>query len=381
MQGGRLARRRVLRAGVFWSAVALSGNSLSALRPAAAQTPEQAVGIFSVSVSPAAFNPARGESVRLTYNLARAAAVTVKVFGPDLDLVRMLADAAPRAAGSNNEVWDGRDLDGRIVPDEAWLFTIEALAPDGSTAVYDPVTFSGGEQFDLQGGRFDRTAGSLTYRLPQPSRVLVRIGIRNGALLNTLVDWQPRLGGEITEPWNGRDASNVIDVWEREFATLITYFTLPEASVISYGNPALAYRAYKRELPAGRPKKPERPMQNTRRLSPGFLASRLNESSFALALALPDAAGGIDGVPVVRDRSVARIDVAAEDGQVIRNQRFEILLYLDGVFIAEEERGYLPYTFPMDLGQVAEGVHVLTVNVATVAGQMGTGSLRMRLAK
>jgi hypothetical protein len=154
-------------------------------------------------------------------------------------------------------------------PDEAYFFTIEARELKAEeAAVWDPVTFSGGEPYDLQGGQFDRVAGSLSYHLPQPPRVLVRLGIPGSVLLKTLVDWEPRVGGTVTEYWNGRDEDNLINLWERNFATLITYYTLPASSVITYGNRDYDYRFYKGSINMPRPAKPARAYTNARQISP-----------------------------------------------------------------------------------------------------------------
>ena len=123
----------------------------------------QGLKIFNVAVSASSFNPSRGETARLSYHLSQSAAVTVKVFDADFELVRVLAERAHREGGMSSEGWDGRDLDGKVVPNEAYLFTIEAEDPSGSKAVYDPVTFSGGEGFDISEAKFDRSAGTLTY--------------------------------------------------------------------------------------------------------------------------------------------------------------------------------------------------------------------------
>jgi len=139
------------------------------------------------------------ENVTLAYSLSNPATVTVRVFDADLELVRVVADQVRQSAGSQNATWDGRDLEGRTVPNGAYVFTVEARGASGGEAVYDPVTFSGGEPFDLGKAQVSRETGTLTYRLSQPSRVLVRIGVPGSSLLRTLVDWEPRVAGEITE--------------------------------------------------------------------------------------------------------------------------------------------------------------------------------------
>ena len=76
----------------------------------------------------------------------------------------------------------GRDLDGRIVPNEAYFFTIEAEAPGLAPAIYDPVTFSGGDYGDITRGELSHEMGTFDYKLGQPSRVRLRVGIQGSAI-------------------------------------------------------------------------------------------------------------------------------------------------------------------------------------------------------
>jgi hypothetical protein len=346
--------------------------------------PAGAPSIFQVALSNRSFNPSRGETVTLAYTLSIAATVTVRVFDADMTLVRTVADQARQAAGAQKVAWDGRDLDGRVVPNEAYVFTIEARGSSGSEGVYDPVTFSGGEPFDLGAAQVSRETGTLTYRLSQPSRVLIRIGIPGSSLLRTLVDWEPRTQGEITEYWNGRDQDNLINVIDdTKYTVLIAYFTLPEASVVTFGNSGDDYRSYKAKLaPSKRPSKPARPMANNRRLSPQFLAPRATNRDFRVAIRFPDLdRGDTPGVPTVRDKVLARIDVAAADRDVLTGRQYEIILFVDTTYFAEEERGYVPFNFPWELRQLPPGEHTLTVNVVTFDGQIGIGSRRIRIAR
>lgn len=344
----------------------------------------QSLTIYDVSISKSAFDPSHGQEVALNYLLSRSAKVTLKVFDPDRELIRILTKDADKTQGPHKLVWDGKDVDGSIVPNEAYFFTIEAEDTAGMHAVYDPITFSGGEPFDMTEGGIDREGGTLTYRLSTPSRVSVRVGMADSALLRTVVDWEPRIAGKVTEYWNGKDKDNLINLWELEdHKIVISYFTLPETSVIAYGNDAVDYRTYKRELSTPRPKKADRPMANQRRISPHFLASRLQDRELAATLSFPEFDKS-DGktVPEVKDTVVVRIDVPGhEDRAILLGQRFEIILFIDAVYYAEEERGYVPFNYPLDLSGVPEGEHVLTVNVISPKSQFAIASRKVKVVK
>ena len=351
--------------------------------PGNAQKNSQGLSIFDVALSATSFNPSRGDKIECRYSLSRNAGVTVKIFDADRQLVRTLVSDGQRAPGQNKEIWDGKDLDGMVVPNEAYFFNIEAEDSEHQRVVYDPIAFSGGESADLSQGEYDHDNGTLSYKLSQPSRVLLRAGIPGSALFKTIVDWQPRVAGEITEYWNGKDEDNLIEVWNAPHRMLIlTYMTLPDTSAITIGNEKYGYKAYKRNLKAPRPTKEERPMMNIRKLSPHFLKSRLTDRAFKVLLAFPEIdAVGTNEIPIAKDKLLIRVDVPEEDRDVPLNQQYEIIVFVDGVFYGEEERGHLPFNYPMELKDLTPGEHILTVNVITFGDQIGIGSRKIKVTK
>lgn len=351
--------------------------------PGATPQSSQGLSVYDVALSAPSFNPSRGDRLEVRYGLSRDARVTVRAYDPDRQLVQTLADAAPRKAGQNKEAWDGKDMDGALVPNEAYFFCVEADDGSGQKVVYDPVTFSGGESADITQGEVSRETGTLTYKLSQPSRVLMRAGIPGSALLKTVVDWQPRVAGEITEYWNGKDEDNLVDVLSvPSYLLVLTYFTLPETSVITVGNAKYDYRAYKVGLKSPRPSKEDRPMTNGRKLSPHFLKPRATDRAFKVVLDLPElGAATTTTIPEVRDKLLVRATAADGDRDVTLDQQFEIILFIDNVFYAEEERGHLPFNFPVELTNLPPGEHVLTVNVVTFGDQIGIGSRKIKVMK
>lgn len=341
------------------------------------------MAISQVLASTRSFAPFLKETVQLRYSLSRDAAVTVKVFDPDQETVKVLVLKAPRKAGANRETWDGRDMDGKIVPNEAYFFTIEAEAPGLEPTVYDPVAFSGGNFGDITRGELSHEMGTFSYKLGQPSRVRIRTGIQGSAMAKTLVDWEPRVAGTITERWNGMDEDNLVSVWNRErFMMILTYFTLPENSVIAVGNDRTTYRAYKTGLSTPRPKRDERPFTGNRKITPHFLRSRVTDRAFRVRITFPELEKDkrVES-PEVKDRILVHVDVDPEDKAILLNQQHEIMLFNDFIFHAEEERGYLPFNFPWEVKQLPAGEHILTVNITSHSDQVGVGSRKIRVIK
>ena len=175
------------------------------------------LAITEVSHTPGLFNPTAGESCTIHYSLSADANVTVTLADRGGSLVRWLVNAAPRSQGANSEVWDGRDEAGAVVPDDVYIYTIEAETSAGDYAVYSPGTgpdpgvanFRGTSPFNPYQGQ----TCAISYNLSAHALCRVRIGLQNGPLLRTLVDWEPRWSGPNTEVWDGRDESgNIVPV-------------------------------------------------------------------------------------------------------------------------------------------------------------------------
>lgn len=373
----------IIFCGLFSWACRTESTDIVLQGPATAQQSSQGLSIFDVSTSASSFNPSRKDKIDFRYKLSRDARITVKVFDADQQLIQTLASDSQRKSGQNKETWDGKDLDGMVVPNEAYFFCVEAEDSSNSKVVYDPVTFSGGEAADITQGQFSRETGTLNYKLSQPSRVLLRSGVPGSALLKTIVDWKPRVASEITEYWNGKDEDSLIDVWNMQNHLLIlTYMTLPETSVITVGNDKYDYRTYRASLKTPRPVKEERPMMNARKISPHFFKSRLTDRAFKVRLTFPELdKEGSGEIPTAKDKLMVRIDIPNEDKDVPLNQQYEIILFIDAIFYAEEERGHLPFNYPLELTNLPPGEHVLTVNIITFGDQIGIGSRKIKVAQ
>ena len=214
---------------------------------------EPNVTISNVTVESSVFNPTSGEMVQILFYLSRDAEIIVKIFDPDGHPVCTVAEKRLCYKGTSTVFWNGKDEKGDIVADDAYCFIIEAKDKDGFTAIYDPTSFSGGEEIRLAASD---DPGGISYNLPKDARVSIRIGIHNGPLLKTVVDWAPRKVGRHTEAWDGKDESGVLDVRGLQYDVHIQAFALSENALITSGSgkDLVAYklRSSKRAALAGR---------------------------------------------------------------------------------------------------------------------------------
>ena len=338
--------------------------------------------ISKVTLSHTSFNPTQKGEVKLRYHLARDARVTVNVYDPDWGLIKTIAEESPQKSGENTIVWKGMDSKGTIVPDEAYFFTIMAEDTTGKKEVYDPTTFSGGVTHDIVDANIDREEHTIDYRMPEMGRVMIRVGVQGGPLMTTIVDWLPRVKGAVTEYWNGKDKDGLVDLLEIPKAKMIvTYFSLPENSVIAYGNRKITYRSYKKEQGKTVSRKPDRGTL-TENISHHYKLPRTIDYAPELTIDFSNTVESKDmDVVVLKGKTIVKVDLDGDDREVFKNQQFEIAFFLDQKFHAEDEVGYTPFNWMWDVSQVEPGDHVLTVNISGFRDQVGVLSRKVRILK
>jgi hypothetical protein len=50
------------------------------------------------------------------------------------------------------------------------------------------------------------------------------------------------------------------------------------------------------------------------------------------------------------------------------------VMFVDGVLEGEQETGYSPYSWVLNADELSAGKHLVTVNIATLNGQVGAAS-------
>jgi flagellar hook assembly protein FlgD len=345
--------------------------------------PEMEPGPFAISdtaVDSRTFRPTNGETVTITYKLSRPGKAIIKIFDPDMYLVRDLSGEVDKP-GLNTVIWDGRDLGGRVVPDGAYFFVIEALDFERSLAIYDPVTFSGGESLVPVELTYDQEARVVRYQLAKDAWVKIRAGISGGPLLKTIVNMAPRLAGENEEFWDGKDDSgNVEIIGQRDWKLMAEATSLPENSVIAVGNVEYDYFEYGNVIAPDRPRKSKRSVARGDKWLLGLPTDRLVRLGMRprFRFELPQAIAKTEAnVPIVRGKVPLLIILDEEVKRYVTEQRYEIVFFVDFRFAAEVDEGYSPYKWVWDSRTARNGERIITVNVATLTGQVESASLKV----
>ena len=330
------------------------------------------------------FSPERNETFGIPVFIPspeQLKAIQIEMRTGDDDLVRTLKAGKISSEVSDYLIeWNGRDSDGAIVPDEAYHPVLVVTDIDGNSHRLDTRTQrSLVEVYDFEK---QIKPGTIEYILPAASRVLVRAGIKNGPLLRTVVDWEPRTEGFHAERWDGRDADDLVHIEQNpDVGYLIVGYQLPDNSIITYGNDRETYRQYRKRygLPLRETAFEERMAErNGMVIRQEFYNPLLQQKSPGIEVLLLDKESR---QPV--DRVVGFGEVLTEvrldplDEIYLDQERYEISFFIDNRFIAEEEQGFVPFVWRWSPGRlgIEPGKHILTVNVSGYNGQVGVRNL------
>ncbi len=323
------------------------------------------------------FSPSINEGeIAISFALNTASKVTLDVLSADGDLVRRLLDEKNYEAGEQLIIWDGKDDLGNIVPDEAYRLLFNSVAGD-KTYVDNPASYSGGEIIpNIEYTRTTET--SLSYELPAPARVLVRMGIKDGPKVRELRHWTPSVEGKVVDRWNGFDSDNVEYYADREdLWVVIKAYELPQYSVITTGNNQYDYRTYRKKR-GWDPLEPELGSIELQRKG-----VRLSQDYFLPRDYLPRVSLQFEhepeknrvGLPIVEDKVRFKIDVPAEDKWILDSSFYETGLYINYQFQSEEEQGFVPMIWEYDASGLDEGRHIATVQLFGFGGFISSSTV------
>jgi len=344
-----------------------------------------------VSIAPykkSSFTPARGETFDMFVKVIDAEKIKkidIEIRTSDNDLVRTLTLNKFKPNKTHYKIiWDGKDNNKQVVPDEVYYPVFIITDKDKNEERIDRRTHSGGEEvYD-----FEKTIrpGSIEYTLPVASRILIRSGIKNGPMLRTIIDWEPRTAGFHADRWNGRDEDNIIAIEQNQKVRyLIMGYQLPDYSILAYGNSKDTYRAYRE-----RQKWPLRQARYSNRLleraghviRPEFYTPISQQKSPRISVSMLDK---VTRKSITRvkgfDELVTEVKLHPLDEIYLDQERYEISFFVDNEFIAEEEQGFVPFTWRWSPGRfgLKPGDHVLTVNVSGYNGQVGVKNIMFSL--
>lgn len=345
---------------------------------------------IKATVSASSFNPSLKKKVDIT--VAAPAGYSTVVTMNDAHGLPIKTLYNGKAKPELKLSWDGTDDSGEIVPDEAYYPMVKAIQGK-DTIIYNPPLFSGGEIFTIKEAEVNLEKGTISYTLKKNSRIMIRAGEKKGILLKSIVHCVPRLKGSVTEYWNGKDPDNLLSTKDLDtWALIIAGYTLPDNSIITYGNKKMTYNDYFLK------RFPEhsntldfpntcRAFMDTiaaagRKVNMHFTYPLAKDHSPGLVMEFPNSRDTTEsGVQILQGLQRAYLDIDPEDKLFHREQQFELCFFIDGKFVSEDEIGYVPYNWIWNTAEVEEGEHIVTVNVSSFKDQIGTKSVKVYVKK
>jgi len=350
------------------------------LFPLASGLSSETLKISRVSVDRPFFEPLSGETIVIHYNLSHAAEVTVRIFDSRNILMRNLVANEAQRPGDRKATWDGKDETGRFVPPGLYLYTVHGRGDHGDEALFDLTDITGGESLSVQAVEYDSAKAALTYVLPKPGLVNIRYGLKgSGLILGTLIDWVPRPAGLNSESWDGYDAERIIRVGDNpNIEIAVSAYALSSNSIVVRSNKPAARPGFIEDVSWGKAVR-EKTKQPKKRMYDHWQHARDKCSDPRVVITLPDAKPGKDGLPTISGSTPIRFDVAQEDLELMIGERFEIVIYIDLLFVYEEELGYVPFTWIWDPIGVSPGAHYISVVFRGYEGHFGAATKKVWL--
>jgi hypothetical protein len=326
------------------------------------------LAIQKVSVSPKELQLDQGGSAAIQFEITQAAQVAVDIRNEVGAAVRSF-DLGSQPAGPMSVRWDGQDSSGARILSGVYLYRIRATGSDGQRIISEPAV-PGGNEVLAQQFTLDPDTGAMRFLLPQASRVRLRVGLRGYPLLRTLYDWTPMLAGPHEIAWDGRDATGQIQLSHHPNLDVnLSAFALPGNSILATGNGELGRgpAGIPADVPAGAYMHASHPPE------------QCHEPKLRLEVVGPKAKSR-SGLPVVSGTVPIRVTLDPNDAEHLVNARFEVMLFVDTVFLFEAEEGSNPFTYSFDTSSLAPGRHLFTVNVLGYDDHTGTQTIELERA-
>ncbi|GGX65947.1 hypothetical protein [Saccharospirillum salsuginis] len=328
------------------------------------------------------FNPSRGQTFEIPVEIEQTGRVEVRIFSADGDRVRTLSSDQPLDAGIHRLTWDGKDSEGSVVPNEAFVpvLSFKPTDSEAESQTYDPRTFSGGEEIRVN-PRVE-SSGRIVFELEQPARILARAGVRSGPMMAPILNWGVRGPGRNVINWNGQDRDNLVDLIDHEqLALLVTGFELPRHSILTTGNRNLDYTTWRQNhgWTSQMPDFSQVPLERDgRRISRHYYLPRSVDIDPRVTLDIRDDLPVNEaGIPVVTGPVSLRVGMHEDDRWAMQQSLYEVAFFVDQTFVSEEEQGYVPLTWRWNPAGLSPGMHLVTVNISGFNGQVGVRSLRI----
>lgn len=251
-----------------------------------------------------------------------------------------------------------------------YLFQLFARSEDGRRLAEYPERPEGGEYIEVSDCRWVPERQRIEYLLPKAACLRIRAGLADSAYIDEVLPWEAQPAGRHVIPWaKATNSPVVMELIRRpDFQVRVLALSLP-VNLISD-------QRLRSERYAGNttPDATLPPSYADRSALPGggLYSSVRKRSQISIAddYSLTLTATPAPGNSVVN----LRLDCAESDRVRLLNQRFEVMIFMDGLFLTEDELAILPFNYRMSTRGLSPGQHLVTMNVLDSKGVPGTAS-------
>jgi FlgD Ig-like domain len=341
---------------------------------------ESRLTITNVSLYPQFFDPEKGEATEIRYKLSQEAGVTLKIYDESDYLVKTVVYSTHRPQGDRKEYWNGTDQTGRLVPPGIYRFVIQAENKEGITTLSDLTDITGGQENQVASSEIDQKNGLITYVLKSPSLVITRLGLKDGGpMLRTLEFRKAKSGGLNQVPWDGLDNSGTVSFLNHTKLNLRAQaYSLSANNIVIIG-PNRNSDTANTQMQMGREKRPNKKLpRKIIRNHWQHTPEKCRDPE--IRIELPEGTQwDQDGTAIVNGLVRLKVDLPEQDRLILTEERFEVMFFVDFLFVYEEEAGYLPYNWTWNAQSTIKSPHYITVNLIGYEGHIGSATLKVRL--
>lgn len=340
--------------------------------------------ITQVSVTPKVLR-LKQDAAAISFHVNKSASICTKIF--DARDVLVWRECLSKLPTGNHQVqWPAVSESGQAVQPEAYFYVIEAVTDTGEKTVYDLTDVTGGESIRLDEARYDAQKKTVELVAPKPGRYFLRAGISQSFAVNTLINNEVLVEGLQKVVWDGFDASHAFSVAEHPKLVVGGFgYRLSDNAIIVQHNDSLDAANARKNRWAAVPANTEmrQKIKTTRAdVDPNFNRSVDRNRDVVLKLVLPPAIQRTkSGLPIIQDETPIRVELAAEDAEVMEAQRGEMVFFWDSQLIYDNEVSYYPYTFNWNPPILDGRPHMLTAFVAGFGGNIALATIQVQLGK
>ena len=247
--------------------------------------------------------------------------------------------------------------------------------------MYDPADATGGKLLTVRKPLLDLKTGAISYIMPKAGRVRMRAGIKNGPLLSTIIDWEPRRAGKNTQIWDGQDKAGLINLLKNPGQELFVFaYSLPDNSII-LKSATPAKQAERPSTSASMKRRPRKPGHSKAKYKHALHDQRYcHEPKFDVRFP-GSVSQTADGIPILNGIAPVKVVISERDRQHLESARFEVMFFVDTVFLFEDEEGFTPFTYRWNTQDLPQGEHIFTVNILSYDDHCGTVSRKIMIRR